>query len=191
MNDLWIFILIIVVVICLIFLLFPLNCQTLRPEQFTTSRYQNYPYLTYPYGSKYAYCRNCGNKSRGACAACVNCGYSINQFGIGECVPGDASGPYFRQDTLYWEYGNPNYYPLTYASVPLYTNGTRDYDTRYNRRYNRSNNRSNNSSNSTNYRNYNRNYNRSLAGTYNRNTSRNRISRSNSLTRALVSRRNY
>lgn len=56
------------------------------------------------------YCSSCGWRSRSSCSKCTNCGYCITPDGTGECVPGDSSGPYFREDCLYWEYGDPYYY---------------------------------------------------------------------------------
>lgn len=51
------------------------------------------------------YCPSCGWRSRGSCSKCTNCGYCINKYGIGSCVPGDSQGPYYRRDCKYWEYG--------------------------------------------------------------------------------------
>ena len=65
------------------------------------------------------YCGNCGYNNRMSCANCVDCGYCINKFKYGECLPGDAKGPYFRDDCLYWEYNSPlaYYYLYPYTHV--------------------------------------------------------------------------
>jgi len=76
-----------------------------------------------------AYCSSCGYKNRSNCNNCVNCGYCINEDGYGECVPGDANGPYFRKDCAYYEYNNPYYsygafpyyYPYNYPKVDPYS----------------------------------------------------------------------
>lgn len=59
------------------------------------------------YGYYKKYCSSCGHRSRATCSTCTNCGYGITASGYGECMPGDSYGPYFRDDILYWEYGNP------------------------------------------------------------------------------------
>lgn len=56
------------------------------------------------------YCGSCGKRTRYSCGKCYNCGYCITPSGYGECTPGDSSGPYFRRDCMYWEYGDPYYY---------------------------------------------------------------------------------
>lgn len=66
-------------------------------------------FYTY-YGYYKNYCPSCGWRSRYSCSKCTNCGYCITASGYGECVPGDDSGPYFRNDCMYWEYGDPYYY---------------------------------------------------------------------------------
>lgn len=74
------------------------------------------------YGYYKRYCSSCGYKSRRSCGKCINCGYCISSSGYGECVAGDSSGPYFRQDCVYWEYGDPyHYYPYShmYPSVKI------------------------------------------------------------------------
>lgn len=55
------------------------------------------------------YCGQCGDQSYAGCRSCADCGYCVHQ-GIGECVPGDERGPYFREDCEYWEYLPPRYY---------------------------------------------------------------------------------
>ena len=49
------------------------------------------------------YCRNCGDYGRGGCSSCINCGFAINESGTGQCVPGDARGPYFQQDAVAYQ----------------------------------------------------------------------------------------
>ena len=53
------------------------------------------------------YCGDCGKLGRYRCSKCVDCGYCIDQFGRGECIPGDIKGPYFRKDCAFWEYTQP------------------------------------------------------------------------------------
>jgi len=65
-------------------------------------------FYTY-YGYYKKYCPSCGWRSRHSCSKCTNCGWCVNRSGYGECVPGDSSGPYFREDCVYWEYGSPYY----------------------------------------------------------------------------------
>lgn len=85
---LWIF------VLAVILLSTPVKCKALdkNKEGF---------YTTYGYYKKY--CPSTGWRSRYSCAKCTNAGYCISSSGIGECVPGDSSGPYFREDCQYWE----------------------------------------------------------------------------------------
>ena len=68
------------------------------------------------YGYYKQYCPSCGWRSRYSCSKCTNCGYCISASGRGECVPGDSSGPYFRDDCMYWEYSDP-YYNYPYSHV--------------------------------------------------------------------------
>lgn len=49
-------------------------------------------------------CPNCGQRSRLQCSDCDSCGWCYTPNGYGECVPGNARGPFFRQDCLGWEY---------------------------------------------------------------------------------------
>lgn len=62
---------------------------------------ENFIYTSYPH-----YCENCGYKGRIGCNNCSNCGYCITPSGNGECVSGDANGPYFRDDCVAYEYSN-------------------------------------------------------------------------------------
>lgn len=81
-------------------------------------------FYTYP-GYYKKYCGSCGWRSRKSCSNCTNCGYCITPSGYGECVPGDSSGPYFREDCQYWEYGDPyDFYPYShvYPTVKTYNN---------------------------------------------------------------------
>ena len=65
-------------------------------------------------GSPYKkYCSHCGYKSKRSCAKCVNCGICVTPNGYSECLPGDSSGPYFRNDCIYWNYGR-SYYPYNH-----------------------------------------------------------------------------
>ena len=105
------------------------------------------------YGYYKKYCPSCGWRSRYSCAKCTNCGYCINKSGYGECVPGDSSGPYFRRDCVYWEYGDPYYYypyshiyPVvkTSSAYPYYRwrhrrpwRNSKHYNKKYGRRDNR------------------------------------------------------
>lgn len=69
------------------------------------------------------YCPECGKMSRSMCSSCTNCGYCINSRGVGECVPGDSTGPYFRKDCLTWDYNAPSVtsvYPIV-GTYSLYS----------------------------------------------------------------------
>ena len=84
----------------------------------------------YTYNGYYKnYCSSCGHKTRFSCAKCVNCGYAINESGVGFCTPGDASGPYFTQDATYWEYGSPYmYYPQSHLFPVIKTRSAFPYN---------------------------------------------------------------
>lgn len=70
-----------------------------------------------------SYCQNCGYLGAYKCGTCTNCGYCVSSSGVGECVPGDVTGPYFRQDCVGWNYGIPYVRPVTYVSTtPWYDN---------------------------------------------------------------------
>jgi hypothetical protein len=69
-------------------------------------RRSGYYYDYYDYFNN-KYCDDCGHKSRRSCSSCLNCGFCVTYDGYGECVPGDESGPYFREDCQYWEFNNP------------------------------------------------------------------------------------
>lgn len=63
------------------------------------------------FGYNKVYCGSCGFRSKEASSKCINCGWCVNSDGVGESVPGNASGPLYRTDCAYWDYGNPyNYY---------------------------------------------------------------------------------
>ena len=104
--DRYIVILFWILIIAVILLSTPTKCMNEKKEGF-------YTYNSYFKG----YCSDCGSKTRYACSKCNNCGYSINASGVGHCVPGDASGSYFADDTMYWIYNDPNFY---YPSSDLY-----------------------------------------------------------------------
>lgn len=71
-------------------------------------------FYTY-YGYYKKYCPSCGWRSRQNCSKCTNCGYCITASGHGECVPGDSSGPYYRNDCMYYEYNSPdNIHPYSH-----------------------------------------------------------------------------
>lgn len=100
-----------VIIMLFVFLSAPLKCSKLNTEGF--SNYSDY------YGYYKQYCPSCGWKSKKSCSSCINCGYCITDSGYGECVSGDSYGPYFRDDCLYWNYGNYdyNYLILKYKSL--------------------------------------------------------------------------
>lgn len=91
----WIF------VIAVILLSIPTKCSL--DNKMTEGFYTNYGYYK-------RYCGSCGYKNRASCAKCTNCVGCITPNGNFECVPGDSSGPYFRRDCQYVEYGDPYYY---------------------------------------------------------------------------------
>ena len=72
----------------------------------------------YWYGGYYKkYCSSCGNLSGRSCSNCTNCGYCITPNGTGDCVAGDASGPYFRSDCVHYQYNDPYlHYPNSYIN---------------------------------------------------------------------------
>ena len=70
--------------------------------------------------NNHRYCGNCGYNGRVNCANCVDCGYCINRYGYGECLPGDRRGPYFRDDCIYWEYDAPLSYYYVYPHTHLF-----------------------------------------------------------------------
>jgi hypothetical protein len=83
------------------------------------------------------YCSSCGKRSRHNCSKCTNCGVCITPNGNAECVPGNSSGPYFREDCQYWEYGDPHdSYPYSHIFPTIQTRNTYPYR-RWNIRRNR------------------------------------------------------
>ena len=76
---------------------------------FYKNRYRKYNnYLNYP-----RYCSNCSYLNQKKCKSCQNCGICYTNNGVGECIPGDKNGPYFREDCAYWDF-NKNYNSLGY-----------------------------------------------------------------------------
>lgn len=69
-----------------------------------------------------SYCQNCGYLDAFKCGTCSNCGYCISPDNVGECVPGDVTGPYFRRDCVGWNYGMRYVQPTTYVPTPWYYN---------------------------------------------------------------------
>jgi hypothetical protein len=53
------------------------------------------------------YCKTCPDKDATQCSLCVNCGYGVDWNGYGRCTDGDASGPYFSEDIVSWNYRIP------------------------------------------------------------------------------------
>lgn len=104
-----------VVFVCIILLSIPTMCG------------QHENFINY-YGHFKSYCPSCGWRSRNSCSKCTNCGYCITASGYGECVPGDSSGPYFRSDCLYYEYGSPyEYYPYSHLFPVVKTRSVYPY----------------------------------------------------------------
>ena len=81
--------------IILLLLLIILYLKKNNIESFITSQFSG------------KYCTGCGSKNRHKCSKCVNCGYCFPQRAPPSCVPGDAQGPYFREDCLNYEYMYP------------------------------------------------------------------------------------
>jgi len=101
-----------VLILCIIFLSTPAALCTNKNNKAIGSEVEGF-YTDSGYYKKY--CPSCGWRSRYACSKCTNCGYCVTASGYGECVPGDSSGPYFRNDCMYWEYGDPyEYYPYSH-----------------------------------------------------------------------------
>jgi hypothetical protein len=66
----------------------------------------------YSYNSYFKnYCSDCGFRTRYSCAKCTNCGYSIDAGGVGQCLPGDSSGPFFDTgNTMFYQFDSPYFY---------------------------------------------------------------------------------
>src|SRR3972149_8117826 len=93
-----------IILVASLIILLMTNCKSnLGSSKNVEGFYTNYGYYK-------RYCPSVGWRSRYSCAKCTNAGYCITPNGTGECVPGDSSGPYFRRDCQYWEYGDPYYY---------------------------------------------------------------------------------
>jgi hypothetical protein len=77
------------------------------------------------------YCPSCQWRTAYSCGQCTNCGQCVNSTtGISECVPGNSSGPYYRNDCDYWQYGAPyDYYPNSdvYPIIKTRANYPHDY----------------------------------------------------------------
>lgn len=74
----------------------------------------------YTYNSYFKnYCGSCSGKTSYACAKCTNCGTCQTASGVSECVSGDSSGPYFRDDCVFYTYNNPYYYYPYSDSYPV------------------------------------------------------------------------
>ena len=75
------------------------------------------------------YCSSCKWKSKSSCDSCTNCGYCVTADGYGECVAGDSSGPYFREDCAYYSYGDHWYnYPYGQAYPSMQVDGIYPFD---------------------------------------------------------------
>ncbi len=94
----------------IIFIIFIASLMVLLMTNCKSNSSKNVEGFYTNYGYYKRYCPSVGWRSRYSCAKCVNAGYCITPNGTGECVPGDSSGPYFRRDCQYWEYGDPYYY---------------------------------------------------------------------------------
>lgn len=101
-----VFILIWIIVLAVILMSTPTQCNKKVLPEDDKSKEGFYTY----YGYYKKYCPSCGWRSRHSCSKCTNCGWSINSSGYGECIPGDSKGSYFSNNTMYWEYGDPYYY---------------------------------------------------------------------------------
>jgi hypothetical protein len=72
-------------------------------------------------GSNYflpRYCGYCGYQNIYECKNCTNCGVCTTADGRSECINGDITGPYFREDCVSWEYQQQP--PTTQVLVPSY-----------------------------------------------------------------------
>ncbi len=102
-------VLILILIVGFIFLSAPLKCAGIAPEAFSSS-YDHYGFYK-------RYCPSCSWRSKSSCSNCTNCGYCITPSGFGECVPGDSNGPYFKDNCMYWNYGDSNYSYTNLSSV--------------------------------------------------------------------------
>lgn len=97
-------VLFLILLLGIVLLSFPLKCNIKKSNG--TTKEDFYVFGSYPQ----QYCGSCGYLGRVSCNNCANCGYCVTD-GVGECVPGDSQGPYFRSDCDYYEYKNPYLYP--------------------------------------------------------------------------------
>lgn len=70
--------------------------------------------------SVYSSCRNCGKLGERRCGDCPSCGWCVSDNGYGECVPGDANGPYFRQDCVDWQHMSNYKIHMSPYGEPIY-----------------------------------------------------------------------
>ena len=110
----------VIIVVMLIFT--PSECRTLAEDQ------KKEGFYTYP-GYYKKYCSDCHHRSLYACGKCTNCGNCQDVNGYSECVPGDSSGPYFREDCVRWNYGSNQYYaPYSHAFPMIQTKSIFPYN---------------------------------------------------------------
>jgi hypothetical protein len=64
---------------------------------------ENYSQVT-PQGKL---CTSCMGKNINSCLDCFNCGYCVDDWGNGRCVPGDYKGPYNKESCKYYIQGDP------------------------------------------------------------------------------------
>lgn len=76
--------------------IFVIIYKNVKTEKFNTF------YGKFPYAYPKTYCSSCGNLNIHECGKCVNCGYCVNNEGIGSCEAGDNNGPYFAENCSYW-----------------------------------------------------------------------------------------
>lgn len=76
------------------------------------------------FGYSKQYCPSCGWRSMKSCKDCINCGICTTANGVSSCSLGDQSGPYYRNDCAYWDYGNQYNYYQNAIAYPVVT--TRD-----------------------------------------------------------------
>ena len=62
------------------------------------------------YGYYKKYCPSCGHRGKRSCGKCTNCILAYTANGHSECIPGNSQGPFFRDDILYYEYGDAETY---------------------------------------------------------------------------------
>jgi len=52
-------------------------------------------------------CGDCAGRNLNSCLDCFDCGYCIDDWGNGRCVPGDYKGPYNHENCKYYLQGDP------------------------------------------------------------------------------------